>query len=46
VVVQSDAVCSEAVGSLLQLPVDDPQKGQDLKAEGDNPVFQPLTLGG
>ncbi len=46
VIVQSDEVCSEAVGSLVSLPVSDPAKHQQLNARGDNPAFEPLSLGG
>jgi beta-lactam-binding protein with PASTA domain len=46
VVVQADEVCSEPVGDLARFPVKDPSKQTQLNASGDNPVFQPLTLGG
>jgi beta-lactam-binding protein with PASTA domain len=46
VVVQADEVCSESVGTLSRLPVNDPKQLRQLNASGDNPVFQPLTLGG
>jgi beta-lactam-binding protein with PASTA domain len=46
VVVQKDEVCSEPVGDLARFPVNDPSKQTQLNASGDNPVFQPLTLGG
>jgi beta-lactam-binding protein with PASTA domain len=45
-IVQSDAVCSDPLGSLVRLQVDDPTKQDELNANGDNPVFQPLSLGG
>jgi beta-lactam-binding protein with PASTA domain len=46
VAVQADAICSQDVGSLVRLPVSDPKSQQQLNAQGDNPAFQPLTLGG
>jgi len=46
VIVQSDEVCDEEVGSLVSLPVSDPRKQQELNASGDNPAFEPLSLGG
>jgi Tol biopolymer transport system component len=45
VVVQADEVCSEDNGSLVRLPANDPSNQKQLNANGDNPVFQPLTLG-
>jgi len=46
VVVQADRFCQESVGTLARLPVRDPRQLRQLDASGDNPVFQPLTLGG
>jgi beta-lactam-binding protein with PASTA domain len=46
VVVKADELCREAVGSLARLPVKNPTQQTELNARGDNPVFQPLTLGG
>ncbi|HET8758340.1 MAG TPA: PASTA domain-containing protein [Solirubrobacteraceae bacterium] len=46
VVVQADEVCSEDVGTLVTVPVDDPTTFDQLKANGDNPVFLPLAPGG
>jgi beta-lactam-binding protein with PASTA domain len=46
VVVQADEVCAEDVGSLVRLPVKSPDDQTQLNAAGDNPTFQPLTLGG
>jgi Tol biopolymer transport system component len=46
VVVQADEACSQDVGSLVRLPVSDPKQQQQLNAQGDNPAFQPLKLGG
>jgi beta-lactam-binding protein with PASTA domain len=45
VVVQADEICREDVGELVRLPVNDPRSQEQLNAAGDNPVFQPLTLG-
>ena len=45
VIVQADAVCSEDNGQLARMPVDHPDKQQLLGASGDNPAFQPLSLG-
>jgi Tol biopolymer transport system component len=45
VVVQADAVCSEDNGQLARMPAGQPTKQQQLGFSGDNPVFQPLTLG-
>ena len=45
-VVQADAFCSEQVGSIVTLPVDNPERFRQLNASGDNPVFEPLTRGG
>ena len=45
VVVQADEACGEEVGALVRLPVADPKQQTELNASGDNPAFQPLTLG-
>jgi Tol biopolymer transport system component len=45
VVVQADEGCGEDVGELVRLPANDPTDQQQLGHNGDNPVFQPLTLG-
>jgi Tol biopolymer transport system component len=45
VVVQADAECREENGELVRLPVNDPGKQEQVGFNGDNPVFQPLTLG-
>ena len=45
VVVQADEGCQESVGSLVRLPVKDPKDQNEVGFNGDNPVFQPLTLG-
>ena len=46
VVVQADEVCNEKVGALVRLAASDPKDQRELNAHGDNPVFQPLKLGG
>jgi beta-lactam-binding protein with PASTA domain len=43
-VVQADDACSQDVGSIARLPVDDPQSQTELAARGDNPSYQPLTI--
>jgi Tol biopolymer transport system component len=45
VVVKADKDCQESVGSLVRLPVKNPKEQTELGFNGDNPVFQPLTLG-
>jgi beta-lactam-binding protein with PASTA domain len=45
VVVQADEDCQESVGSLVRLPVKNPKDQTEVGFNGDNPVFQPLTLG-
>ena len=45
VVVQADEDCQESVGSLVRLPIKDPGQQNRVGFNGDNPVFQPLTLG-
>jgi WD40 repeat protein len=44
VVVQADDACSQDVGSIARLPLDDPQSQTELAPRGDNPSFQPLTI--
>jgi hypothetical protein len=46
VVVQAVPCELAATGELVRLPVDDPKQQQQLRLEGDNPTFQPLTIGG
>jgi beta-lactam-binding protein with PASTA domain len=46
VVVQADELCQESVGALVRVPVRNPQDQTQVAAAGDNPTFQPLTLGG
>ena len=46
VVVQADEACQEDNGQLVRMPVKNPGGGQQLLGfSGDNPAFQPLTLG-
>ena len=45
VVVQADEDCQESVGSLVRLPFKNPKEQTEVGFNGDNPVFQPLTLG-
>jgi Tol biopolymer transport system component len=45
VVVQADELCQEDNGQLARMPVGRPTKQQSLGFSGDNPVFQPLSLG-
>jgi len=45
VVVHADADCQEDNGELVRMPVGRPTKQQQLGFSGDNPAFQPLTLG-
>jgi dipeptidyl aminopeptidase/acylaminoacyl peptidase len=45
VVVQADEACGESVGALVRLDVKNPKEQREVGASGDNPVFQPLTLG-
>jgi dipeptidyl aminopeptidase/acylaminoacyl peptidase len=45
VVVQADQGCSEDNGQLVRMPVKNPGGQQLLGFSGDNPAFQPLTLG-
>jgi hypothetical protein len=47
VLMQADAQCNtEAVGTLVRSPVDDPTRLDQLKANGDNPTFLALQPGG
>jgi hypothetical protein len=45
VVVQADEGCTENNGQLARMPVGQPTKQQSLGFSGDNPAFQPLSLG-
>ena len=42
---QADEFCSEDNGELVRLPVDNPKQQEQVGTTGDNPAFQPLTLG-
>ena len=45
-VVQADADCQESVGALVRVSSKNPKDDQtEVGFNGDNPVFQPLTLG-
>ncbi len=46
VVVQSDAGCTEDVGSLVRLAVNDVRDQKELNAAGDDPSFQPPVSAG
>jgi hypothetical protein len=46
VVVQAGDCSAAPTGELVRLPVDDPKQQKQLRLEGDNPTFQPLTIGG
>ena len=46
VVVQADEGCQESVGALVRFSAKNPKDDQtEVGFNGDNPVFQPLTLG-
>jgi hypothetical protein len=45
VVVVADELCQEPNGTIVRMPVGQPAKQQGLSLSGDNPVFQPLSLG-
>jgi beta-lactam-binding protein with PASTA domain len=45
-IVQADALCQEEVGSLLRVSVADVNQHQELSPVGNDPVYQPFTLGG
>ena len=45
VLIQADEGCQEANGQIARMPVGQPSKQQTLGLSGDNPVFQPLSLG-
>jgi hypothetical protein len=44
VVIHADEVCSQEVGSVVRLPVNNPQDQTELAPRGDNPTFQPLPI--
>jgi hypothetical protein len=43
-VIQADAGCQEAAGSLVRVPVAAPSDQQQLAPNADNPVYEPLSL--
>jgi beta-lactam-binding protein with PASTA domain len=45
VVVVADELCGEPNGTIVRMPVGQPTKQRSLGFSGDNPVFQPLSLG-
>jgi hypothetical protein len=45
-VIQSDAGCSENVGTLARVSVERTRELETLNARGDDPVYQPLALEG
>ncbi len=45
-VVQGDAACEEDVAVLERVPINSVRTGKELNAAGDDPSFQPLTIGG
>jgi Tol biopolymer transport system component len=44
-VVQADENCTEENGALVRLPVANPDQHEQVGSNGDNPAYQPLTLG-
>jgi dipeptidyl aminopeptidase/acylaminoacyl peptidase len=45
-VVTGDAACEEDVAVLERVPLNSVRTGKELNAAGDDPSFQPLTIGG
>jgi beta-lactam-binding protein with PASTA domain len=45
-VVQGDAACEEDVAVLTRVPINSVRTPKELNAAGDDPSFQPLTIGG
>jgi hypothetical protein len=45
-VVQGDAECREDVAVLTRVPIDNVRTQKELNAAGDDPSYQPLTIGG
>ena len=45
-VVQGDAACEEDVAVLERVPINNVRTGKELNAAGDDPSYQPLTIGG
>jgi hypothetical protein len=39
-------ICTQLVGEIVRITVDDPTKATPLATAGDNPTFQPLSVGG
>jgi|GEM_PF-1991970 len=46
IVIQSDAGCTEEVGSLVRVPTASVKDQKELSAAADDPSFQPIKLGG
>jgi len=44
--VKLGATCNAPVGEIVRVNVDDPSKATPLASAGDNPTFQPLSVGG
>jgi beta-lactam-binding protein with PASTA domain len=38
--------CTQAIGEIVRVSVDDPTRTTQITAAGDNPTFQPLSAGG
>jgi Tol biopolymer transport system component len=45
-VIQSDAVCGEEVGTLARVPVNDVRHPETINPSANDPSYQPVTLGG
>ena len=45
-VIQSDAICGEEVGTLARVPVNDVRHPETLNASANDPSYQPVHLGG
>jgi len=45
-VVQGDALCKEDVAVLNRVPIGNTRSPRELNAAGDDPSYQPLTIGG
>jgi hypothetical protein len=46
IVVQGDAGCREDIAVITRVPINSVRTGKELNAAGDDPSFQPLTIGG
>jgi dipeptidyl aminopeptidase/acylaminoacyl peptidase len=44
-VIQSSAICSEEVGSLVRVPVDQVRNEKTLNPSADDPSYQPVNIG-